>query len=1766
MDIETLKKKRASTKRSITVIEKFVLDRENTPVDANNVQEYHVRERQLDQVFQKYTQIQDEIEIVDDSQFADRAEIEDKFYSLSAKLKSQITLFSQTSAQQQNSSSASQSSNLNAPHSLFSQIKLPSLEIPTFSGKYEEFPAFKDLFSALIDKNDSLSDVQKLMYLKSVLKDEPLDLINNLTVTNENYAVAKNLIDSRFDKKLLIINAHLRGLLEVPQLTTGNASLLRRFLTQINKHLKAIAALGVQTDNWDLLLIYTYSKHLDFNTRRCFESERDDRTLPTLNEFLDFLDKRCSTLETLSSSNNQYKSQRESHKLHREINDSQRAMQRIPQITYVANDNSVCLYCKIKNHTIYKCTAFSKIPVDQKRQFVLHNGLCLNCLGSRHRANDCTSSRCRVCGLKHHTLLHDELTSKNPNHLRPNSTFQYNAPRLVAPRGNESVQASGSSDSQRNESANPAQVAEQITTCMTAHNSVHSQILLATAKIILTAENGNSIQARALLDSASQTSFITNDIFKQLSCPSQKRYMPITGIGHTKTQVTRRVKLKVNSRIERDYSVEGTFAILDKITCHLPQVPVDKAKFMTSAISRLDLADDEFYTPAPVDVLIGADLYFDIMEPGLMRLGNHLPTLVQTHLGWIVAGPAPVKDPFSPLSFLSVSLCSNSPSLDELLPRFWQLEEIHNKHRFLSPEDKLCESIFSATTKRLADGTFQVDIPFKTESSTALLGNSLSQARQRFQSLEKRLSRDNELASRYKAFIDEYVTLGHGKYVPLNCSVNNPVQRYFLPHHCIIRESKLTTKLRIVFDGGMQSSTGLSLNDVMLKGPTVQPDLFDIVCRFRIFEFVFTADIEKMYRQIRINPSQAPLQTILWRDNPSEDLKCIELQTVTYGTKAAPYLATRCLNQLAQDNSALFPLGSGALLTQCYVDDILSGSNSRDQLLKLRSELVELLKSAGFRLHKWCFNNASLFSSIDKDVSCQEIVFKDSSNKVLGLIWDPVKDVFKLLGPPQLEFQTITKRQALSHLAQIFDPLGLVSPIVIVGKVLIQKLWSRKLNWDDELPPDLVRSWKSFSSGLLDLSNISIPRWLHTSSDHLSIELHGFSDATPAAYGAVLYMRTVYPNQTVSTNIICSKSKVAPLKSLSLPRLELCGAHLLARLAHKVVDVFPYKFGKIVLWTDSQIVLCWLRDSPSRWNTFVANRTSEIQELTSAARWCHIDSQRNPADLISRGSDCSSLITNELWWHGPQFLSDYHCDFGNVDHIPELDDIPDQRNAVAHLHTRSDFCLEFQRFSKFARLQRTFAYVLRFVNNCKNYKPKLSGPLSVEELQGSLTALIRCIQTEHFSEEIAQLESGQPLKNASIQSLCPFLDDQRLLRVGGRLHNAPVPYEQKHPLLLPPKIHFVNLLIQHEHLRLGHAGAQTVLANLRQRFWPINALGQIKKVIHQCITCFRFRLVKTEQVMGTLPPERVSIARAFLNVAVDFGGPIIVKESRLRKSIPHKAYFALFICMNTKAVHLELVSDLSTDAFLLTLKRFVARRGNPATIFSDNATNFRGANNVLHDVYKFFKSDQNLACINDYLSASEIKWKFIPPNSPHWGGLWEAGIKSTKFHLRRLLGRAVLTFEQVLTILAQIEGVLNSRPLCPLSSDPSDLSCLTPGHFIIGQPLTSFPEKDLTSVPENRLSFLQQVSAIKQIFWKRFSIEYFNRLQHRPKWIKPYTNLKENTLVLVKEDNSPPLHWVLGRIQRVMPSADGRVRVVEVKTRGGLFVRPITKLAPLPLV
>ncbi|XP_011173050.1 uncharacterized protein LOC105205391 [Solenopsis invicta] len=951
----------------------------------------------------------------------------------------------------------------------------------------------------------------------------------------------------------------------------------------------------------------------------------------------------------------------------------------------------------------------------------------------------------------------------------------------------------------------------------------------------------------------------------------------------------------------------------------------------------------------------------------------------------------------------------------------------------------------------------------------------------------------------------------------------------------------------------------------MMVGPTIQDELFCIILRLRQHKYVMSADITKMYRQIWMHESQRDLQRILWRWTPDEPLRTFRLNTITYGTSSAPFLATRCLTEIAQLHHSKHPAAAEIIRRDFYVDDLLTGKDEIGELVKLQRDIIQILKTAQFELRKWRSNAPELCTTeIDKEST----VPIGEEVKTLGLPWNTTSDSLTYKACTNSSNKRITKRSMLSDIAQLYDPLGLLGPVIVQAKIMLQELWQLKLGWDESMPMQSHSSWKKWRQHIECVNHISIARQVICDKPTF-IELHGFCDASEKAYGACVYICSINAKQERTIKLVCAKSRVAPLKRISMPRLELCGVLLLAQLCGKIKDAMIIPIKDTHHWSDSTITLAWIAGEPHQWHTFVANRISEIHRLTDKHKWHHVRSDQNPADLLSRGVNAEDLKGKQLWWEGPSFLQQQS---GFNSHTPpDLKDIPERKGTnpcLAAMESEGPDTTLIQRFSSFTRLKRVVAYCLRFAANARLKGSRLylkrSGVLSVQELEDSTVVIIKQVQSVEFADELRSLQSNSPVNHKSeLRNLHPFLDSKGQIRVEGRLSHTQLPYSQKHPIVLPGKHHITELLVRHEHYRNLHAGQQAVLPAIRTRYWPLSGRIAIRRVLRRCIVCFRAQPVCIKQLMGDLPRHRVIQARPFLNTGLDYAKPFSVKLSRNKTS---KAYVCLFVCFAVKAVHLELVNDLSTTCFLNALKRFVARRGRCINLYSDNGTNFVGANNALKEVKEILTKEATQDQIKTFLAEQSIAWHFIPAYSPHMGSLWEAAIKSAKTHMRKVIGSMTLTLEELYTVLTQIEACMNSRPLTLISQDPNDLIALTTGHFLIGEPLTAIPECEVSDVPSNRLNRYEYLIQLKQHFWKRWSQEYIAQLQPRTKWqIAKENNIRIGTMVLLKNENTPLMTWLMGRILESHPDKKGLIRVVTIRTKNGTCQRAISKICLLPV-
>ncbi|CAK1599242.1 unnamed protein product [Parnassius mnemosyne] len=1073
-------------------------------------------------------------------------------------------------------------------------MRLPKIVFPSFSGQYMEWQTFHDLFESLIHNNSSLADVQKLHYLKGHLTGEAEQLLRHIPITDANYETCWLQLKKRYSNKRYIANRILTRLMGQRSLTLESASGIKQILDTTNDCLNALSNLGIDVLKWDIIVIHLIALKLNPETRKQWEQRISEYTdeFPSYSEFQKFLESRFRALEFLEPNKNDTKSKErvEKHKVFK--------------VTTVT-----CQFCS-ESHLLHQCKKFCKESYGNRYEFVRKHRLCFNCFGDSHPVYRCKrSTKCNRCGRRHHSLLHPEGGVGSPLNIVSNPTETHQDKKIEQP------------------SADVGQV-------ISNHCYVPGRVILATAVVRVFSSKNKCYLLRALLDQGSQTSFITEHCAQLLGLRKSSVKGVVTGLGgEISHSIKHAVQFKIQSTICAKFECEVRAYVLNQPSSNLPVRRVDIHNW--SELSKLRLADPGFGTPNKIDILLGAEVYAQILTNGLVKNPSGALTAQNTELGWILSGRVQLEEEY-PSNIISLHI---DDSLNQLIRSFWEIEN-EQPQKILSEEDKRCESLYDTTTTRTPDGRYIVRLPFREEDPQCQYGALRDIAMRRFNLLENRLNKNPLLKEEYSKAMSDYINQGHMRVVYSKELAQTDC--VYLPHHAVVREDKTTTKVRIVFDASCKGKNGRSLNDDLLVGPRLQPELRHILLRWRAHPVCFVADIKQMYRQVRVDEKDASkYQRLLWRPSQNKEVKVFMMTRVTFGVSSAPYLAVKSLQQVAKDEGQNYELAACRVLNDFYMDDFMSGCENESQAVEIYKQVSELLAKGGFGLQKWASNSSKLMEMVQDKGKEKKLNTKlDDIVKILGLCWDVTLDAFRYKVNLPEQKQRVTKRTILSDIARLFDPLGWTAPVIIRAKIYMQKLWLAGVSWDEEITGNLLQEWITFRQDLPVLNHVIISRWTHMSESVVDVSIHGFCDASNDAYAAVVYLRIVDSLGGIHVSLCAARTKVAPLKQISTPRLELSGAELLAGLLSEIALVMGLSRSQIRAWTDSTIVLAWLKGEPSRWKTFVANRVTKILTVLDNEQWSHVESAQNPADCASRGLSPSDFIKHDLWRYGPNWLRD----------------------------------------------------------------------------------------------------------------------------------------------------------------------------------------------------------------------------------------------------------------------------------------------------------------------------------------------------------------------------------------------------------------------------------------------------------------------------------------------------------------------------------------------
>ena len=1682
--------------------------------------------------------------------------------------------------------------------------RVKPLELPKFSGLEKDFLRWRQHFHRIVDDDPHTAEVYKLAQLRQCLQGgQAEELVEGILDGPGAYQAVLDELDKWYGGDDQALERQEKELLQWPRMKDTEA--VTKFAIKLRTTLVNMGVCGVEPGR-ELYLSVT--QKLPRSVLLDFFKNHDDRECD-IHVFSEWLMNRVHMQRRVderlkSGERDQLPSAARSSALPAWTKARAPSQPRTfvtssgrSDGTTTRSSSSVsCPQCT-KQHQLVACPDFGKLPVYQRWKVLkAAPEVCAVCLRHGHRSGRCGSPRCAKCDKLHHALLHFDRTST----------------RSTAAQG------------VKQESSEPASTAATYTAC-TGETEATSEAFMLVPVILL--NGGVRVRGTALLDPASSTSYVRQSIATALNVNGARERLTTSVLGGEQTSAIREhVKLEVE--VSSGGTSQFGAWVLPNVTGAIPHVDWNDEKAVWPHLQNIVFPDVNDSRVDVLIGLNAIDLHASLEERRSDTAGA--PIARRTPLGWACFGPTSAlsmdKTAENTLS-ITAAAGSTEPRLEQLVEKFWSdesagVDDTSRTKETPSADDLEAERI-TANNIRLDDGRVMVSIPWVDQSGLSRVSSNRAQAEQRLVSLERSLGRRPVIRDEYIKVMAGHVKKGYVRQVsPEELQLDGDNQ-WYLPHFPVVREDKATTKVRIVFDAAAIWD-GRSLNDMMFSGPALQNDMVGILLRFCEEPVALVGDISEMFLQVRLKERDQRFHRFLWRGDDG-NVVVYQFQRLVFGAKASPYLASRAIKEVAAQQEGNFSTDVLCNLSDnLYVDDLLSSLATPEKAIETRQKTQDLLSERGFHMRKWLSNSSSVMDSIPKEDQAPEMskaVGDGGPNqlptvKTLGITWKAETDVFTFQCKPA-KIIKFTRRSVLRGLATIYDPRGLIAPYLIRAKVMLQDAWLLDGGWDDELPAEHVVKWQAWFQGLPQLSNLNIDRCFKDPkkpSSEASLSIHCFTDASDRAVAASVYVRAEYPDGTVRTTLAFSKAKPAPVRRHTIPSLELRAAVLGVRISSLVGEALRIPVSQHTFWTDSMNVLGWVQAHSRRFKVDVGNRISEIQNATKPAQWRHVSGKDNPADAATRGLSVSALCNHETWWSGPLYLRKPQ-DAWPSKKVVDTTQLPGQLKpkpkSTFVTISADEFDLQLERFDTWERLVRTTAWCTRFIRNCqqavrarqakkgdanqpaaqqhlatkqsqsaevtkvsisavlKDSPPQslLVEDISVKEFTAAERYWIAAAQRSAYAATFSQLKSQQPVSASDpLVGLSPQLDaadEPAVIIVGGRLSSAKnLPNRIRHPVILPPKHRVTRLLVQHEDRQCKHAaGHQHLLANLRQRYWIVNGASVIRSVIHECVTCRRNRTTPAKQMMGPLPDYRVAQSlQPFTRVGVDYAGPFQTKQGRGR--VRAKRYLCLFTCLEIRACHLEVAHSLSTESFLMALQRFIKRRGVPKVMVSDNGTNFRAADQEL----KAAVSDLDRQKIVRHLVDQRIVWKFNPPRAPHFGGVFEALIKSAKRALSAVLSQAEVSDEELTTAVCAVEDLLNSRPLGLVSTDPNDLSPLTPRHFLVGRMDGPLPVEIAGSNPNSPVDPRKRWLYVQRLVadvWKRWLLELVPLLNVRKKWQKSGRNVAVDDIVMSLVATTPRGTWPLGRVVKVYPGADKLVRVVDVLIDGKVYRRAVHQLVPL---
>ena len=1694
-------------------------------------------------------------------------------------------------------------------------------KLPKFSGDIKRFREWWQLFRVHIHQK-KMDPIEKFTWLKESLVGAPSYDIAHLEFNADQYEVAIDTIEKKYGCPRAAEREHIQ---ELRKLCTSrelhNNDKFFRFVSSLSQNVRALLSLGKTFDSLSLAISQDVLQCLpramsEEFTRQNFKllaaPGGSDSELKLLLDFLEkevVIKRSCGTSGSPGPSSSQ--SARQSEKSGN--NDGGRRFNQKPNswrnkqeysgsgsVAFLAKDTEVdhsCVFCASNRHESKACK--KPLTYEEKKKLCDGSNACYRCLTRNHYAKKCRrrNVKCERCSRGHYAVM------CNSERSAGQQTEAYSTQVVTSQPGGQA----------------------------------RGLVCFQTGLLWVSGPSRREV-FRFFIDSGSERSYISNHVIESLKLkPAYSEKLAMITIGGQVSQLKEHsvYEIGLQSRFDHKLAISlsatglpeiarGNFAVapeswdlspladhaenvqrreidvllgwdvIPKIKCGVEEI-FDDRMVASKTIFGWVIAgtDKERSSDSQAQIFVTANLY----QPGTKLRESQvisMTTLAATendHLPDLPSGGAEASaeavDEVDPSGSESLG-AEPSPDITSDLQVLWSTDllgiENPSADSGISVEAEL-EIFFKNNLSRMEDGRYMVRLPFKDNLRT--LGDNENVARGSLKRVLYRALKDKELLAAIDQEMHQSIQRGYAEAAPAK---KQGELVHYLPILPVVKRDpeKHLSKLRVVKDAGVRRKDEAALNDVVHDGANLLPDIFKVLLRFRRDEIAVVSDIEKAFRQYRIHPDHRTFLRFFWplgiSKNRGAPVREFWSTTLDFGISASPFIHCAGIRfhvrQLAREHAEKARLLSD-IEQHFYMDDLVFTTESADEGFESFDFLFKAFGAGGFKLRKWATNCADLGRRMAESLSDPEVqvAFDQEDFKFLGMGWNLRTDQLHIsvsAAVATLEGSRPSKRSVLRGAAQIFDPLGLISPLTIRPKILLQTLWKQKLDWDTELTGKNLEDFKETTESLRTAQQFRIQRSINTNADDIARELHVFCDSSLSALGCVAYVREISERGGAKVFLIASKARVVPLKSeYSIHKLELVGAVMAARLGTTIKKYLNFHFESTHYWCDNAATLHWIKDAPERWKVFVANRIKEIQALSSQSDWDYVASKDNPADLLSRGADVVSEEFSSMWLQGPPWLA--HTGRPASEHALNrvfAKDVTAERKLACMLTTSSGSSMEPSlgaRLSSWSTFVNSIAIALRWL--AFRYAPVKQfascAPVSADESHQATEKIIRVIQRAHFALEVEAKCRDIP-KESKLFKLAPFVDDRGIIRCRSRLERSDeLGYEEKFPTVLPGEVHAVRLLIRfyHERKCFHVGGVAATLGMLRKRFYILSARRAVKKVLRDCKVCMLFRVSAAAETVPPLPEFRVATAPAFSVCGVDYAGPI---PYRTTQGVRAKGYFLLFVCAVTRAIHIQLVPDMTTYEFLLALRRFLSRYSATTRIISDNGLSFVKAAKELKIVYGHVGSP----AVQGHLAAAEIVWEFTTPNAPWHGAWWERLVQCVKRPLRKILGRGALQFRELETVLAEIESMVNQRPLTSVQLDTNEVSALCPADLLYGhRAKPGLPETGSSPIGReaaNAIVFSErwkQQQSVLRAFQKRFREEYLGYL--RSAHIRPPAARRPiavGDVCLLRDPDPSRAKWPLCRVLSLSGGerTDLRRRSCLIRmATGQVYNRPIQLLYPL---